>query len=136
MSDCVDPKLLNQALKRNHYPLPTIEDFLPELTNARCFTVLDAENGFWHVSLDEESSYATTFGTPWGIEDTDGFECHSASHQPLKNSSEDWTDAKRSQMTSLYLDVELMMTKQQGTMIKKKNNNKLLLSLNAAETKV
>ena len=63
---CVDPKPLNQALKCNHYPLPTIEDVLPELSNARCFTVLDAKNGFWHESLDEESSYATTFGSPWG----------------------------------------------------------------------
>ena len=56
---CVNPKPLNQALKRNHYPLPTIEDVFPELSNARCFTVLD-------VSLDEESSYATTFATTWG----------------------------------------------------------------------
>lgn len=24
------------------------------------------KNGFWHVTLNEESSYATTFGTPWG----------------------------------------------------------------------
>ena len=63
---CVDAKPLNQALKRNHYPLPTIEDVLTELTDARCFTVLDAKNGFCHVTLDEESSYATTFGTPWG----------------------------------------------------------------------
>ena len=28
--------------------------------------MLDAKNGFWHVSFDEESSYATTFGTLWG----------------------------------------------------------------------
>ena len=28
--------------------------------------MLDAKNGFWHVSFGEESSYATTFGTPWG----------------------------------------------------------------------
>lgn len=63
---CVDPKPLNLAPKRNHYPLPTIEDVLPNHSNARCFTVLDAQNGFWHVTLDEESSYATTFGTPWG----------------------------------------------------------------------
>ena len=28
---CVDPKPLSQALKRNHYPLPTFEDVLPEL---------------------------------------------------------------------------------------------------------
>jgi len=61
----VDPKPLNQALKRNHYPLPTIEDVLPELSIARCFTVLDAKNGFWHLSLDEKSRYVTTFASPW-----------------------------------------------------------------------
>ncbi len=63
---CIDPKPLNSALKRNHYPMPTIEDILPELSQARYFTVLDAKNGFWHVQLDEESSFATTTGTPWG----------------------------------------------------------------------
>ena len=56
---CVDPKPLNRALKRNHYPLPTIEDVLPQLAKVKLFTVLDAKNGFWHVSLDEVSSYAT-----------------------------------------------------------------------------
>ena len=63
---CIDPKPLNKALKRNHYPSPTIDDILPDLARARCFSVLDAKNGFWHVCLDESSSYATTFGTPWG----------------------------------------------------------------------
>ena len=28
--------------------------------------MLDAQNGFWHIQLDESSSYATTFGTLWG----------------------------------------------------------------------
>ena len=63
---CIDPKPLNKALKRNHYPLPTIDDILPDLSQARCFSVLDAKNGFWHVRLDEPSSMATTFGSPWG----------------------------------------------------------------------
>jgi len=63
---CIDPKPLNNALKRNHYPLPTIDDVLPMLADARVFTVLDAKNGFWHIQLDEPSSYLTTFGTPWG----------------------------------------------------------------------
>ena len=63
---CVDPKPLNRALRRNQYPLPTIEDVLPQLAKVKFFTVLDAKNGFWHVSLDEVSSYATTVGTPWG----------------------------------------------------------------------
>ncbi|GFR24083.1 retrovirus-related Pol polyprotein from transposon 17.6 [Trichonephila clavata] len=28
--------------------------------------ILDAKNGFWQLPLDEESSYLTTFCTPWG----------------------------------------------------------------------
>ncbi|KAK3726556.1 hypothetical protein QZH41_001958 [Actinostola sp. cb2023] len=63
---CIDPKPLNKALKRNQYPLPTIEDVLPLLANARVFTVLDAKNGFWHIQLDEPSSDLTIFNTPWG----------------------------------------------------------------------
>ena len=63
---CIDPKPLNQALRRNQYPLPVIDDLLPQLTNAKVFSVVDAKNGFWHVQLEEESSFLTTFGTPWG----------------------------------------------------------------------
>ncbi len=29
-------------------------------------TLLDAKSGYWHVSLDNESSVLTTFNTPWG----------------------------------------------------------------------
>ncbi|KAK7901627.1 hypothetical protein WMY93_018396 [Mugilogobius chulae] len=63
---CIDPKPLNKALKRSHFPLPTIDDILPELANAKVFTVCDVKHGFWHVRLDEESSYLTTFATPFG----------------------------------------------------------------------
>jgi len=63
---CIDPKPPNQALKRNHYPLPVIDDLLPELSKAKVFSVVDAKNGFWHVQLDTDSSFLTTFGTPWG----------------------------------------------------------------------
>ena len=63
---CIDPKPLNTALKRNHYPLPVIDDILPSLANAKVFTVMDAKNGFWQVQLDTESSMLTTFETPWG----------------------------------------------------------------------
>ncbi|CAC5384425.1 unnamed protein product [Mytilus coruscus] len=63
---CIDPKHLNQQLKRSHYPLPTIDDLLTELSRAKVFSVVDAKNGFWHVELDEESSLLTTFNTPFG----------------------------------------------------------------------
>ena len=62
----IDPKDLNQALKRSHYPMPTIEEVLPRLSNAKVFSVLDAKDGFWQVKLQEESSYLTTFWTPFG----------------------------------------------------------------------
>jgi hypothetical protein len=48
---CIDPKPLNKALKRNHYHSPTINDTLPDLAHARCFSVLDAKNGFWTAPL-------------------------------------------------------------------------------------
>lgn len=63
---CIDPKPLNKALKRSHFPLPTIEDILPDLSKAKVFTVCDVKSGFWHVQLEEESSYLTTFATPFG----------------------------------------------------------------------
>ena len=63
---CIDPKDLNQALKHSHYPMPTIEEVLPCLSNAKVFSVLDAKDGFWQVKLQEESSYLTTFWTPFG----------------------------------------------------------------------
>ncbi|KAK7899105.1 hypothetical protein WMY93_019958 [Mugilogobius chulae] len=63
---CIDPRPLNKALKRSHFPLPTIDDVLPELAKAKVFTVCDVKQGFWHVKLDEESTYLTTFATPFG----------------------------------------------------------------------
>ena len=63
---CIDPKPLNKALRRNHYPLPTIDDVIPDLKQAKVFSTIDAKDGFWHVELDEESSKLTTFLTPLG----------------------------------------------------------------------
>ena len=63
---CIDPKPLNRALIRSQYLMPTLEDLLPELAEARIFSVLDVRNGFWHISLDDQSSKLTAFGTPFG----------------------------------------------------------------------
>lgn len=63
---CIDPTPLNKALLRSHFQIPTIEEILPEITNAKIFTVLDAKDGYWQIKLDEASSYLTTFWTPEG----------------------------------------------------------------------
>ena len=33
---CVDPRPLNQALKRERYHLPVLDDILPDLARAKC----------------------------------------------------------------------------------------------------
>ena len=35
---CLDPKDLNQAIQREHYPLPTMEDIVTHLHGAKVFT--------------------------------------------------------------------------------------------------
>ena len=63
---CLDPKDLNKALLRSPHPMTTIDDVIPQLANVKVFSVLDAKDGFWQVELEEESSYLTTFWTPFG----------------------------------------------------------------------
>ena len=63
---CLDPKDLNRAIRRENYQLPTIEDIATRLHGAKVFTVLDVRHGFWHVCLDDRSSYLTTFHTLFG----------------------------------------------------------------------
>ena len=63
---CLDPVDLNEAIKREHYPMPVLDDIVPELAGSNLFTKLDAKDGYWHVKLDRESSLLTTFNTPFG----------------------------------------------------------------------
>ena len=53
---CIDPRPLNEALSRSHYPLPVIDDILPELGKARVFSKADLKDGFLQIELDDESS--------------------------------------------------------------------------------
>ena len=60
---CLDPKDLNKATKRHHFHLPTTEEILASMSNARLFTKLDASNAYWQIEVDEESSKLLTFNT-------------------------------------------------------------------------
>ena len=62
---CIDPQRLNKALKRSHYPLPVIEDILPELADVKVFSKAYLKDGFLQIQLDQESSKLATFQTPW-----------------------------------------------------------------------
>ena len=63
---CIDPRNLNQAIKRHHYPLNTLEDVAARIPGARIFSTFDAYQGFFQIKLSESSSKLTTFQTPFG----------------------------------------------------------------------
>ena len=63
---CLDPVDLNKAVKREHYPLRTVEEVAATLAEARVFSTLDATSGFYQIRLAEESTRLTTFNTPFG----------------------------------------------------------------------
>ena len=62
----VDYKKLNQAVKREVFPIPTLEQLTSKLSGATLFSKLDASSGFYQIPLDEASSKMTTFITPFG----------------------------------------------------------------------
>ena len=74
---CLDPKDLNVAIKREHYPLPLVDDITANCAAATVFSTLDAEKAFYQIQLDEESSKRLTFNQyplwkVWILEDANG----------------------------------------------------------------
>ena len=63
---CLDPRRLNNALKRCPHKTPTLEEVQPIFAGAQYFSKLDAKAGYWSVHLDENSQDLTTFRTPNG----------------------------------------------------------------------
>lgn len=56
---------LNKAVLWEVHPLPKVDATLAQLAGATIFTKMDANCGFWQISLSEESPSLTTFMTPF-----------------------------------------------------------------------
>jgi len=63
---CIDPWPLNEALKRETYQIPVLDEIVPELSQAKVFSAVNLHSGYWHCVLDQESSLLTKFATPFG----------------------------------------------------------------------
>ncbi|XP_048759371.2 uncharacterized protein K02A2.6-like [Ostrea edulis] len=63
---CVDLKKLNESVKRENHPLPSVDESLSKLSGSKIFSKLDANSGFWQINLAPESRLLTTFITPYG----------------------------------------------------------------------
>ena len=64
---CIDPsQTINKVIRRPVYTIPTIEEKLPLLKNAKVFTIVDVLEAFHTIELDDESALDTTFMGPDG----------------------------------------------------------------------
>ena len=63
---CLDPGWLNQALKRPIHRVPTLNDILPNLNNAKYLSLIDTSSRYHNLKLDEKSSYFLKFAWQFG----------------------------------------------------------------------
>lgn len=65
---CGDYKVtVNPQLKKEKYPLPTMDELFARLANGKQFTKLDVRWAYLHIMLDEESQNVLTISTHKGL---------------------------------------------------------------------
>ena len=60
----IDFRKLNELTDQDAYPLPTIDDILSQLGNAKFFSALNLSSGFHQIPMDPDSKKYTAFSTP------------------------------------------------------------------------
>lgn len=50
---CMDPRRINECLRREHFEMPRREDIQAELASATVFSKLDARAGFHQIPLTD-----------------------------------------------------------------------------------
>lgn len=63
---CIDYRALNNKTRKEHYPLPLIDDQLDRLAGNSLFISLDLASGFYQIAVDVNSQDKTSFVTPDG----------------------------------------------------------------------
>ena len=63
---CIDYRKLNKATRKDHFPLPFIDQMLERLARHSCFCYLDGYSGFFQIPIHPEDQEKTTFTCPYG----------------------------------------------------------------------
>ena len=64
---CVDMRAPNKAIKRTRHVMPTIDDIIVQLNQAKVFSKLDLNSGYHQLVLHEDSRNISTFATHVGL---------------------------------------------------------------------
>ena len=63
---CIDYRKLNKATKKDHFPLPFIDEMLERLAKHSYFCFLDGYSGYHQIPIHPEDQSKTTFTCPYG----------------------------------------------------------------------
>ncbi|GKA16858.1 reverse transcriptase domain-containing protein [Tanacetum coccineum] len=63
---CIDYRKLNDATRKDHFPLPFIDQMLKRLCGNECYCFLDGFLGFFQIPISPEDQENTTFTCPYG----------------------------------------------------------------------
>ena len=64
---CVDYRKVNQASKKDAYPIPRTQDCLEAMAGSVIFSTLDMTSGYYQVAIKEEDIPKTAFATRHGL---------------------------------------------------------------------
>ena len=63
---CIDYRKLNIETKKDHYPLPFIDQMLDRLVGHPYFYILDGYSGYNQIAITLKDQEKTTFTCPYG----------------------------------------------------------------------
>nr|GEV19243.1 reverse transcriptase domain-containing protein [Tanacetum cinerariifolium] len=63
---CIDYRKLNEATRKDHFPLPFMDQMLERLVGNEYYCFLDDFLGYFHISIDPKDQEKTTFTCPYG----------------------------------------------------------------------
>nr|GFA17495.1 reverse transcriptase domain-containing protein [Tanacetum cinerariifolium] len=63
---CIDYNKLNEATRKDHFPLPFMDQMLERLAGNQYFCFLDGFSGYFQIPIDPKDQEKTTFTCPYG----------------------------------------------------------------------
>nr|GFB40997.1 DNA-directed DNA polymerase [Tanacetum cinerariifolium] len=63
---CIDYRKLNEATRKDHFPLPFMDQMLERLAENEYYCFLDGFSGYFQIPIDPKDQEKTTFTCPYG----------------------------------------------------------------------